>query len=146
MDDVGLFFIHTHSTLYENWPRISFIGLFKNSCVRFCLSSQVSSGVLWYCGGLNYGSPEMPTSWFPEPMKTANIAKTFWMYDSVKGLEMGRLSCIILWILKIITMVFISGRQEEQRWRRLCDNGAGIGVMPQEPRNFAALYPGRGKE
>lgn len=49
---------------------------------------------------------------------------------------MGRLSCIILWILKIITMVFISGRQEEQRWRRLCDNGAGIGVMPQEPRNF----------
>lgn len=49
---------------------------------------------------------------------------------------MGRLSCIILWMLKTITMVFISGRQEELRWRRLCDNGAGIGVMSQESRDL----------
>ena len=63
MEDVGLFFIYTHSTLYGKWPRISFTGLFKNSCIRLCLSIQVSSGILWYCSGLNYGS-----HWHPTPV------------------------------------------------------------------------------
>lgn len=81
MDDVGLFFSHTHSTLDEIDLGFHSLDCLKIPVLDFASLAKCPVSVLWYCGGLNYGSPEMPPPGSPEPMKTANIAKTFWMYD-----------------------------------------------------------------